>query len=177
MKIFVVLGDGLIDFNEMKLLLRCFLEESPSLDLEETLAELTASLFKETDVDQSGDISLEELSNAFRRNEHLFKVLSLRLKKSDLKSKCLFLIFYYSTTSWIQPKLASFSKNHKRTLTIRSWMRNNIGLVFFWSVYLFICICILINVLRVYIGQQHAHFLIVIARINGKKLKCLILLH
>jgi hypothetical protein len=64
----------------MKLLLRCFLEQSPSLDLEETLAELTTTLFKETDVDRSGDISLEELLNAFRRNEHLLKVLSLRLK-------------------------------------------------------------------------------------------------
>ena len=71
-------GDGTIDFDEMKLLLRCFLEQSPSLDMEETLAELTATLFHETDVDQSGDISLEELSNALQRNEHLFKVLSLR---------------------------------------------------------------------------------------------------
>ena len=68
----------MIDFDEMKLLLRCFLEKSPSLDMEETLAELTATLFQETDIDRSGDISLEELSNAFRRNEHLFKVLSLR---------------------------------------------------------------------------------------------------
>lgn len=71
-------GDGVIDFDEMKLLLRCFLEQSPSLDMEETLAELTATLFQETDIDHSGDVSLEELSNAFRRNEHLFKVLSLR---------------------------------------------------------------------------------------------------
>ncbi len=74
-------ADGIIDFNEMKLLLRCFLEKSPSLDFEETLTELTTTLFKETDVDQSGDISLEELTDAFRRNEHLFKVLSLRLAK------------------------------------------------------------------------------------------------
>jgi len=73
----------------MKLLLRCFLEQSPSLDLEETLVELTATLFKETDVDRSGDISLEELTSAFRRNEHLFKVLSLRLTKKEL----LFLVF------------------------------------------------------------------------------------
>ena len=73
-----LVGDGTIDFDEMKLLLRCFLEQSPSLDMEETLAELTATLFHETDVDQSGDISLEELSNALQRNEHLFKVLSLR---------------------------------------------------------------------------------------------------
>ena len=72
------LGDGTINFEEMKLLLRCFLEQSPSLDLEETLAELTATLFQETDIDQSGDISFEELSQAFKRNEHLFKVLSLR---------------------------------------------------------------------------------------------------
>jgi Ca2+-binding EF-hand superfamily protein len=67
-----------MDFDEMKLLLRCFLEESPSLDMEETVAELTATLFQETDVDQSGDISFDELSNVLRRNEHLFKVLSLR---------------------------------------------------------------------------------------------------
>ena len=73
-----ILGDGTIDFDEMKLLLRCFLEESPSLDMEETLAELTATLFQETDIDQSGDISFEELADALRRNEHLFKILSLR---------------------------------------------------------------------------------------------------
>lgn len=77
----VFIGDGVIDFEEMKLLFRCFLEQSPSLDLEETLDELTATLFKETDVDQSGDISLEELTNALKRNEHLFKVLSLRFER------------------------------------------------------------------------------------------------
>ncbi len=80
----------------MKLLLRCFLEQSPSLDYEETLAELTATLFKETDVDQSGDISLEELINAFKRNEHLFKVLSLRFENKNntiwLKTKRIILI-------------------------------------------------------------------------------------
>ena len=46
--------------------------------MEEMLAELTATLFQETDVDQSGDISFDELSNALRQNEHLFKILSLR---------------------------------------------------------------------------------------------------
>ena len=76
--ILIYLGDGAIDFDEMKLLFRCFLEQTPSLDMEETIAELTATLFQETDIDQSGDISLQELTSAFQRNEHLFKVLSLK---------------------------------------------------------------------------------------------------
>ncbi|CAF1117807.1 unnamed protein product [Rotaria sp. Silwood1] len=148
-KIFDRDGDGTIDFDEMKLLFRCFLEQSPSLDMEETLAELTATLFQETDVDHSGDISFDELSNALRQNEHLFKVLSL------------------STSSWIRPKSVSISKYHRHSSTVRAWIRNNIDLIFFWSLYSFLCTCICINVLHFYIGQQHAHFLIIIARLNG----------
>lgn len=161
------LGDGAIDFREMKLILRCFLDQSPSLDLEETLAELTATLFQETDVDQSGDITLDELTSAFRRNEHLFKVLSLRFV--DVVSiSIVWRPRSSSTSSWIQPRPASVSKYFKHTLTLRSQIRNNIGLVFFWSLYLFICIGISINVLYTYIGQQSAHFLVVIARVNGE---------
>ncbi|CAF3560809.1 unnamed protein product [Adineta steineri] len=148
-KIFDRDGDGTIDFDEMKLLLRCFLEESPSLDMEETLAELTATLFQETDIDQSGDINFDELSNALKRNEHLFKVLSI------------------STSSWIRPKPVSISKYHKRSSTVRAWIRNNIGLIFFWSLYSFICTCICVDVIHLYVGQQRVHFLIVIARLNG----------
>ena len=76
-------------------------------------------------------------------------------------------VFDSSTSSWIQPKPTSLSKTYKRSLTVRSWIRNHIDLVLFWSSYLFICLCICINVLRVYLFQQHAHFLIIIARING----------
>ncbi|CAF2124187.1 unnamed protein product [Rotaria magnacalcarata] len=148
-KIFDRDGDGTIDFDEMKLLFRCFLEQSPSLDMEETLAELTATLFQATDVDQSGDISFDELSNALRRNEHLFKVLSL------------------STSSWIRPKSTSISKCQRHSSTLRTWIRNNIDLIFFWSLYSFICTCICVDVLHFYVGQQHAHFFIVIARLNG----------
>ena len=43
---FDFIADEIIDFKEMKLVFRCFLDQSPSLDLEETLDELTASLFK-----------------------------------------------------------------------------------------------------------------------------------
>ncbi|CAF1370297.1 unnamed protein product, partial [Didymodactylos carnosus] len=146
-KIFDRDGDGTIDFDEMKLLLQCFLEQSPSLDLNETVAELTATLFKETDVDQSGDINLEELSAAFQRNQHLFKVLSL------------------NTSSWIRPKPAVLGRPHKHSSTLRSWIRNNIGLLIFWTLYILICGCICIDTLVYYIKQQQ-HFFIIIARLN-----------
>ncbi len=98
----------------MKLLIRCFLEQSPSLDLEETLAELTATLFKETDVDRSGDISLEEFASAFRRNEHLFKVLSLRLTKKEL----LFLFFFKFLLLSIIVQVVGFNRNQHQLVNI-----------------------------------------------------------
>ena len=75
---------------------------------------------------------------------------------------------FCSMSSWIQPKPMCTRKICKRSLTIRSWIRNNVGIVFFWAFYTFICLCICINVFRVYIGGQRAHYLVVIARINGK---------
>jgi hypothetical protein len=93
-------------------------------------------------------------------------------KKDFIEKKNFFFIIDFSTSSWIQPKPKSISKSCKRSLTIRSWIRNNTSLVFFWSLYSFICLCICTHVFRIYIGQQHAHFLVIIARINGKH-KCL----
>ena len=49
-------------------------------------------------------------------------------------------------------------------------MRNNTGLVFFWSIYSLICLGLCINVLRIYVGYQRAHVLVVIARICGEKM-------
>ena len=40
--------------------------------------------------------------------------------------------------------------------------------MFFWSIYSFICLGICINVLRIYVGNQRAHVLVVIARICGE---------
>ena len=102
---FDFIADEIIDFKEMKLVFRCFLDQSPSLDLEETLDELTASLFKETDVDQSGDITLEELTNALKRNEHLFKVLSLRF---DRKRE----IFFANRNHVLLVQAIGFNRNH-----------------------------------------------------------------
>lgn len=54
----------------------------------------------------------------------------------------------------------------KHTMTIQAYLRNHLGLAVFWSVYTLICIAICINVFFVYIGAR-AHFLVVIARLNG----------
>lgn len=153
----------------MKLILRCFLEKSPSLDFEETVDELCATLFNDTDVDQSGDISFQELFDGFKRNEHLFKILSLRFESLFIETikEILFLIIFLSTSTWIQPKRAAIGQCQNHTMTAWSYLRNNIGLVFFWSLYTMICILICINVFYKYVGIQKAHFLVVIARLNG----------
>jgi hypothetical protein len=77
-----------------------------------------------------------------------------------------------STSSWIQPKRASISNYRQHSLTIRSHIRNHIGLIFFWSLYLLVCLAISINVINIYLIQQQAHFLVVIARINGNNGDC-----
>lgn len=79
-------------------------------------------------------------------------------------------ICVYSTSSWIRPKSISIAKCHRHSSTVRAWIRNNIDLIFFWSLYSFICTCICMDVLHFYVGQQHAHFFIVIARLNGTKI-------
>ena len=73
-KVFDVDGDGSIDFDEMRMMLKCCLADSPSLDIYETVEDLTAILFKENDHDNSNNISLDELKIAFRKHETIFKV-------------------------------------------------------------------------------------------------------
>ena len=91
-----------------------------------------------------------------------------KLNMFDTQTKHV-LFIYCSTSSWIRPKLASIGKSHRRSSTLRAWMRNNIGLIFFWSLYSFICTCICIDILHFYVGVERAHVFIVIARLNGTK--------
>jgi Ca2+-binding EF-hand superfamily protein len=88
-KVFDVDNDGAIDFDEMRMMLKCCLADSPSLDTNETIEDLTAILFKEHDHDKSGNISLEELKNAFKKHDTIFKTLTV------------------STSIWIKPKFIS----------------------------------------------------------------------
>jgi hypothetical protein len=166
--------DGLIDFNEMKLFIRCCLEQSPSLDMEETVAELTASLFEQTNIDRSNDITLDELFNAFQSNEHLFNILSLRCFVHRVEQHTIvefvFMRFVdiLSVNSWIQPKPIAIRTCQENSSTVRSWLRNHVDLIFFWSIYFLVCIIIAVDILHVYVKQHRAHSFVVIARINGK---------
>jgi Ca2+-binding EF-hand superfamily protein/predicted ferric reductase len=119
-RVFDIDGDGHIDYNEMRMMLKCSLEESPSLDTEETVDDLAAFIFKDADTDGSGDISFEELKGAFKRNENLFKSLSM------------------STSIWIKPKF--INKNRKNTFLrlIRDTVINRRAIFIFWSVYILI---------------------------------------
>ncbi|CAM4881287.1 unnamed protein product [Rotaria socialis] len=93
-----------------------------------------------------------------RNSDVTFTVQSMERDFSEMHS---------ITSSWIRPKSTSISKCQRHSSTLRAWIRNNIDLIFFWSLYSFICTCICVDVLHFYVGQQHAHFFIVIARLNG----------
>jgi Ca2+-binding EF-hand superfamily protein len=45
-KVFDVDNDGHLDYEELRMMLKCCLEDSPSLDVEETVDDLAAVLFK-----------------------------------------------------------------------------------------------------------------------------------
>lgn len=54
-KVFDINNDGLIDFEEMKMLLKCCMDETPYVDLDQTMEELAGYLFTKTDKDDSGN--------------------------------------------------------------------------------------------------------------------------
>lgn len=119
--VFDVDGNGRIDYNELKMMLKCCLENSPSLDLEETVDDLSALLFKHLDKDDSGDISLEELKNAFKTHYDLYKSLSM------------------STSIWIKPKFVSKTQNEFALAhRLKHFLANNQAKIIFWSTYILI---------------------------------------
>jgi Ca2+-binding EF-hand superfamily protein len=92
-RVFDVDGNGRIDLNELKMMLRCCLEDSPSLDLEETVDDLSSLLFKNLVKDDSADISFDELKMAFKEHYDLYKSLSL---STSIVSCVYFHSFIYS---------------------------------------------------------------------------------
>jgi len=117
--VFDVNGDGRIDFEEMKMLLNCCMEDTPYIDMDQVVEELTACLFTKTDKDDSGDISFEELQEAFKKFHPIFSQLS------------------FSTSIWIKPKMIMKSQRKGRKLAeiCTHFINNKRPLFIFWSIY------------------------------------------
>jgi len=134
-RVFDVNCDGRIDFEEMKLLLNCCMEDTPYFDMDQVVEELTAYLFTKTDKDDSGDISFEELQEAFKKYDTIFSQLS------------------FSTSIWIKPKMITKSqkKGRKFTEICTNFIKNKQPLLIFWSIYSLITLLCAIHAIVKYI--------------------------
>lgn len=148
--VFDVDNDGRLDFDEMKMMLKCCLEDSPSLDMQETVDDLAAILFQDVDGDQSGDISLEELKAAFRKHESLFKTLTV------------------STSIWIKPKFASSQPKHQWYHKLKERIINKRPQCIFWAMYTLISIACIIAAYEQYANEPSIYY--IFARIFGNLL-------
>ena len=149
-KVFDVDNDNVLSLPEMKMMLKCCLEDSPSLDVEETVDDLAAILFEETDRDCSGTISLEELKSAFKRHESIFKTLTL------------------STSVWIKPKFANNSQKQRKWYhKCKEQIVNKRSQFIFWSLYVAINVMCMASALYSYIDQSPY---VICARMCGNSL-------
>ena len=119
-KAFDVNGDGRLDYAEMRMMLKCCMESAPSLEIDETIDDVLTVLFETIDGDESGDISLDELKAAFKRNECLFNSLSL------------------CTSVWIKPKYINKERRTNVLDKMRRFCVNNQPAVIFWTAYVLI---------------------------------------
>ena len=72
------LGNGTIDYDELKTVLRSCMEESSIQLPDEKLEELTETLFQSADKDGSGEISFDELVEELKRHPGVVENLSIR---------------------------------------------------------------------------------------------------
>ena len=147
--VFDVDGDGRLDYGELRMLLKCCLEDSPSLDIESAVDDLTTALFRNTDTDCSGDITLGELKEAFRKHDSLFRTLTI------------------STSVWIKPKMITHKNKtiwHKR---FKEKMRNKRVVILFWFVYALINLA---TAVTAYFNYKDQPPLVIIARMCGNSL-------
>jgi len=128
-------GDGRIDFEEMKLLLNCCMDDTPYIDMDQVVEELTAYLFTKTDKDDSGDISFDELQEAFKKYDSIFSQLT------------------FSTSVWIKPKTITKSQKKGRNFSqiCKKYINNKRPILIFWSIYALITlICAIHAVVKYY---------------------------
>lgn len=130
----------------MKMMLKCCLEETPSMDKDEAIDDLAAVLFKDCDADDSGTVSLEELRSALKRNDALFKALSV------------------CTSIWIKPKFI----NKKKKTPLKRFIEmvvNRRATFIFWTSYVIVNLACMITAFLNYIDRS---CWVITARIMGK---------
>ena len=147
--VFDINQDGRLDYSELRMLLKCCLEDSPSLDIEEAVDDLTTALFRNTDSDGSGDITLAELKEAFRKHDSLFRTLTV------------------STSVWIKPKFVTNKKKLNWYKRLKEKMCNKRGVIGFWFIYILISFA---TAITAYCNYKDEQILVIIARICGNSL-------
>ena len=127
------------------MMLKCCLEETPSMDKEEAIDDLAAVLFKDCDADDSGTITLEELKSALKSNDALFQALSV------------------CTSIWIKPKFINKKKKTKFKRFIEMVVNRRATFIF-WTSYILVNLACILSALFTYIDHS---FLVIIARTMG----------
>lgn len=71
-------GNGLIDFEELRTVLKSCMDESALRFSEDKLNELTRALFDDADTDGSGTITFEELQSELAKHPGVVENLTIR---------------------------------------------------------------------------------------------------
>lgn len=148
-KVFDMDGDGRLNFQDMRMMLKCCLENLPSLDKNETIEELSVALFQDIDKDSSGDISLDELKDAFRRHTGIYNSLTV------------------STSIWIKPKFITKNRKMRYFYRLKETITNNRASFTFWSVYTLISVAC---ALTAYFSYSDQNPWVIMARMCGNNL-------
>ena len=77
-------GNGSIEPDELKTVMKHCMEESDLQISEEALETLTLALFEQADADKSGVISFEELRRVLDKHPEVTKNLTIRFSKTPL---------------------------------------------------------------------------------------------
>ena len=75
---FSPVGNGLIDFEELRTVLKSCMDESALRFSEDKLNELTKALFDDADTDGSGAITFEELQSELAKHPGVVENLTIR---------------------------------------------------------------------------------------------------
>ena len=135
-KLFDLNSDGFIDFEEMNLLLKCCMEETPFVDLDQLMEEITTYLFTNSDKDDSGDICFEELNEALKNNDAIYRSLT------------------FSTSLWIKPKFIKPKQNLQIVSHCIEAVKNKQNLLIFWLIYTAIHLACSITAIVLFIKES-----------------------